>query len=509
MQTTKTKNKSKLVPLVLATSKPYSKSNLPAHEVASYKCNCGHKGAVQVNLDQPHCAKCGNVVTARITTSASVGRIENAGSLVSLECSTPKCSAHNLMATATAVAFAGSICCASCGTELAYDTEELDDSDVDLDNQTGADDLTNSLHDPDDHLDDDEEASFDDDDVDIEDLDETANNDDVDDEADDYLGGDSVADSEGKEVDSDSDEDDDSALDGDDSATGDNNVTAKVKRSTVLSTFKPEALETARIVAEPDRLHLFVKNACVATLIQNKENASVFGSKNHIRLINSSLANKGVAETAQTYGFTLATYKVDTNKALEATVASIEKTSARRLTKKLQENASLLRESLEIAALGYNRDAYATETAHPIKDSIMDLLVGMGVDKVTAAFKVQEAFANSGDAFVEALITKAQEIASLPPTVRSQLASTFATISAPTPNLHAITASDMDDDEDDNDFDSADDYLGSTQQTSLARLESPMKKSKTAVVAHMETAAPAQSKSGSLFAKRTLSAFSK
>ena len=261
MQTTKTKAKSKLVPLVLATSKPYSKSNLPVHEVASYKCGCGHKGAVQASLDDPHCSKCGNVVTARITTSASVVRIESAGSTVSLECANTKCSAHNLMATETARAFGGTICCASCGEELSYNTDDLDDEDVDLDNDTGADDLADNYDDEDDSAsqgdndddeseEDDEEASLDDDDVDIEDLEES----DLDDEdsADGFLGGDSVVDAEGQEADDDS-EDDDSALDGDDADLPDDQVLSKVKRTTVLSTLKPADIETARIVQEPDR----------------------------------------------------------------------------------------------------------------------------------------------------------------------------------------------------------------------------------------------------------------
>lgn len=518
MQTTKTKTKSKFVPLVLATSKPYSKSNLPVHEVASYKCDCGHKGAVQASLDDPHCSKCGNVVTARITTSASAVRIENAGSAVSLECANTKCSAHNLMSTETAHLFGGTICCASCGEELAYNTDDLDDEDIDLDNDTGADDLADSYDDEDDsdseddatdsdEDEDEEESSLEDDDVDIEDLEES----DVDeDEADGYLGGDSVTNDEGQEVDE-SDDEDDSALDGDAADLPDDQVLSKVKRTTVLSTLKPSDIETARIVQESDRLHLFVKDSCVATLSQTKDNNKVFGTKNHLRLIASSLDDKGVVETAKAFGFKLATYKVDKTKALEATVASMQAKSAKRVANKISEYSSVLQESLEIAALGFNRDAFASEVSHPIKDSVMDLLTGLGVDKVTAAFQVQEAFSRSGDAFVEALLNKAHEIAGYSPTVRSQLTSTFASLNPPVPNVKALASLD-ETDEDDFDLDeeacdSADSYLGGGQ-TTLARLDNPMKQSKNTVTASTSGNVAHQRSSG-LFSKNTLSAFRK
>lgn len=497
MAQTKAKAKSKLanVPLVLATSQPYTKQNLPVHEVASYKCSCGHNGAVQASLDDPHCAKCGKVVTARITTSASVVRIENAGSTVSLHCASASCKAHNLMSTETALAFKGSICCASCGETLAYDTSELDD-DVDLGNGTGSDDLVDNY---------DEEASLDDDDVDIDDLDEEADVEDEDDPSatDDYLGGDTLTNSEGEEFsDEDEDDEDDTALDGG-TVSNPNAVSASLKRTTVLSTLRPTDLETARLVSEEDRIHLFVKNNCVASLSATPENKKVFGSKNHLRLILSSLQNKGVSQTATDFGFKLATYKVSKTKALASTVASIQATAEADLSAKIAEHAQVLRESLEIAALGFNRDAFAQELANPLKDAMHECLVRVGVDKVTAAFQVQEAFSVVGDAYVEALVKKAYEIAGHAPVVRSQLASTFASMSPPVPNLKALAdTDDFDDESEEEACDDTDSYLGGGG-TTLARLSSPMKSSVTA-----STGTEAQ-RTVSLFNKRTLSTFSR
>ena len=256
---------------------------------------------------------------------------------------------------------------------------------------------------------------------------------------------------------------------------------------------------------------MFVKDSCVATLSPTKDNSKVFGTNNHLRLIASSLDDKGVVETAKAFGFKLATYKVDKTKALEATVASLQAQSSKKLAAKVAQHSSVLQESLEIAALGFNRDAFASEVSHPIKDSVMDLLTGMGVDKVTAAFQVQEAFSRSGDAFVEALLNKAHEIAGYSPTVRSQLTSTFASLAPPVPNLKALSSLE-DDSEDDLDLDeeacdSADSYLGDGQ-TTLARLASPMKKSKNTVTASVSSNVATQ-RSSSLFGKNTLSAFRK
>lgn len=487
--------KSERVTLVLATLQPYTRHNIPHYEVASYTCECGHKGAVHAGLDTPHCAKCGTGVTAKQVTNASVTRIEQATSSVSLLC--PDCDTHNLMATASAIEFNGSVHCASCGENLEYDVadvqesdeDEMDDSEVDLDNDTGSDDLTDSIDEDDDgdnDEDDAEEASLDDDDVDIEDLVEDADTDEDDEDvtdADDYLGGDVADDAD----ESDEDEED----------LEDETVISKVKPTAVASLLSDKTLAKVRIVPEADRIHLFAKNTCVATLKATPDNVAVFGKKPHLQMIQASLNEAGYSKTVDKFGFALATVRMSKDKALESTVASIQSKAQARVADKVKAAQESIRQSLEIAAVGFNRDAFASTMSNPLKDGFHDMLVGMGIDSVTASIQVQQVFANVGDAYSEALLNKANEIASYAPDVRVQLASTFASMTPPTPNLVVQTHASVDEDEDLDDSDSyfADDEEGCNSVT--ARLENPMRASTSASV-------QTQTRGTSMFARHTI-----
>ena len=485
-------------PLVLASSKPHTRSTMPEYEIATYKCSCGHCGAVQASLDDPHCVSCGAGVKARKEVKASVGRLEHANSTTSLECA--HCGVHNLMDTKVALAFAGTINCTACGEELAYDVDDVDDS-VDLTNDTGSDDLVDQYDDDDDqeHADvddiededqdesDDEEveASLDDDDEDIEDLTEISSDDEDPSEADAYLGGD-LAESDEELDDADMDEDE--------------SVVSKVKPTPVIATLSEKALAKPRLVVEPGRIHVFARNTCLATLKEDADNSKIFGSKNHLTLIQASLENEGIAPTLSNFGFSHNTVKLSKAKALEATVASITSDSEAKVKAKLKEQSKVMKQSLEIASLGLNRDAYANEGGNPLKDGVVAMLVSMGVDKVTASLKTQQVFAQASDEFVEVLLKKAQEISSQSPVVRSQLASTFASMSPPSIDVSAIVKADAEEDqevEDEND-----EYFDEPQEE-LSRLANPMRQSATASTSTNQT--PRRS----LFAKGSLSAFSK
>lgn len=487
-------NKSERVTLVLATLQPYTRHNIPHYEVASYKCDCGHKGAVHAGLDTPHCAKCGSGVTVKQVTNASVTRIEKATSSVSLLC--PDCDTHNLMATASAIEFNGSVHCASCGEHLEYDVadvqesdeDELDDSEVNLDNDTGSDDLPDMIDadlDEDEDEDGDEaiEASLDDDDVDIEDLVEDADVEDEDAEdvtdADDYLGGD-VAD----ESDEDESEED----------LEDETVISKVKPTAIASVLGEKVLARVRIVPEADRIHLFAKDSCIATLKPTPNSIAVFGKKPHLQMIQASLNEAGYSKTVEKFGFELSTVRVSKDKALEATVASIQSKAQANVSNKVKKAKEVLKQSLEIAAVGFNRDAFAATMSNPLKNGFQDMLVSMGVDPVTASIQVQQVFASAGDDYSESLLTKAHEIASYTDDVRAQLGSTFASMTPPTPNFAVETHAGFDED----DEDESDQYFAEEEGCDVtARLDQPMRASVSASTQQTRTAPR-------LFAKTTL-----
>lgn len=498
----RTKNRNgnkKATPLVLATVKPYTRNTLPDYTVASYTCACGHRGAVQAGLAKAHCSQCGGGVTlAKTVATANVIRVEKSANPISLECAS--CNKHNMMTVATAMGFKGKVHCSACGEGLEYDTSEIAglDDDVDLDHSTdtGADDLSDTIGtdknvakaSSDDDIDevvdaddiedaeDDEDgdyttnASMDDDDEDIEDLeDETADADE--DDEDDYLGGDAADNEDGETDDEDFDEEEE-----------DESALASVKPTPIIATLKEKTLARSRLVKDGDRLHIFAGNHCVATAVPNTKNAKVFGNKTYASLIEESLANAGVMPTVKEFGFTLASIKVSKSKALETTVASIRSKAEAKVANQLKHHTDRFTQALQTASVGLNRDAFS-DISNPLKDGVHNMLIGMGVEPVTAALKTQELFAKSGDQYAETLVTKAHELSALSDSGLNELATTFASLAVPTPNLLAI-ASDMEEDEEDEE-----DYLGDDENVTTAstrRLDVPMRQSQ---VAHVHTEA--------------------
>lgn len=511
--------------LVLASVKPYTRHNIPQYEVATYACACGHKGAVQASLGKPHCAKCGSEVATVKETNTTVARIENAASSVSILCSC--CNTHNIMATTAALDFDGKVHCSNCGDYLAYDKSEVEsddfENDVDLNNDTGADDISDSIHssmhDDDvdivDNIDDVEESGYDDEDdttdeeesdVEDENLDDLGDgDDDADDtetkEADDYLGGDVADDPDTESGETEDDIEDESVV-----------SKVKVLPTPIINTASVASCKDFRLVPElaSGNIHIFAKDHCVATLKESPENRLVFGKPVHLELIKASLKDSGFEKTASAFNFTLATVKLSKAKTLETTVAKVAKDHEVKLASKIKAQAAVLRESLEIAAVGLNRDIFAATHSNPLKDEMLKMLASLGVDKVSAAMQVQAAFAKAGDDFVDVLLEKAHEIASYDPKVRGQLASTYASLALPVPNLEAASSEDEYDvdgnDEVDTYFQQADqnqtvhqDNYDSVTATVASRLDNPLRASK-------ETASKTTTtSSGNLFKKTNLS----
>lgn len=496
--------------LVLASSKAYTRHNLPHYEVASYKCECGHEGAVQAALKTPHCAHCGTGVVIAKKSNTTVARLETETSTVSLLCGS--CNTHNIMASTAALGFDGSAHCSNCGSHMEYDKAEIAssedfDDETDLTNDTGSDDVVDAIHssfkdddvdiedeveeadvdedtldDESEDSDDVEESNVDDelgDDENIDELSDTGEEDDEVREADDYLGGD-IADSP--------DEDEGETEDD----LEDESVVSKVKVEpiSIVASLGKKAVATVRIVQEAsgDRIHLFAKDHCIATLKKDDTNKRSFGHPKHIELIQSSLEDAGLDATVADLGFVLATVKPNDKKALEATVAKLQKATDAKVNSKVKEHAKVMRESLEIAAVGLNRDVFAATISNPLKDGMLKLLSSVGVDNVTAAIQVQDMFSRCGDEYVEVLLEKAHEIAGYGSVVRAQLASTYATLSPPIPNLKAVVANTAEEEEPDE----ADEYFseenagqnctvhqdnyGATGESVTARLEKPLRR---------------------------------
>lgn len=489
--------------LVLATTKPYTRHNLPEHTVASYNCDCGFKGAVQSGLANPHCSSCGSRVTANDVATASTKKSKEAPSLkdcastVSLLCDS--CDTHNLMATATAMEFDGKTHCVSCGQGLEYDVADVideEDDEVNLDNDTGADDLKGSItatdedEDSIDDIDPEEDhinASLDDDDEDIEDL---AGVDDEDDDAsedDDFIGGD-PADEPDPEL-GETEED----L-GDESALGDN-----ATETPVLAMLSKKALATARLVPDANSIHIFAGSHCIATATAEKRNAKVFGTERHLDLIQASLDEKGLATTMTEFNFAPSKLKITASKKLKVAVANVQTDAKARLDAKLKAQANVMAQSLEIASLGFTRDVYSNEVANPLKDAFYSTLTSLGVDHVTASVKVQKIFADAGDEYAEVLLAKAQEIASMSDIARTQLSQTFASMSVPTPDFTAVQA------EAENEAvvasTQADSYFNETDN---GRLDNPMRPSTTASISRPRGGANAQLTGSALFSRATL-----
>lgn len=425
--------------LVLATTKPYTRHNLPEHTVAQYNCDCGFKGAVQGGLKSPHCSSCGSTVTAKVVASASAGKkakplsLKTCASTVSLLCD--GCDTHNLMATATALDFDGKTHCVSCGQGLEYDVADVvdDAEDVNLENSTGSDDFKSSIvageSEDDDTSPYDEDESLDDDDEDISTLSSADEDEDYGEDTSedpDFIGGDGVEEADAE--DEDLDDGNDSALDGDATETP------------VVAMLSKKVLATARLVSEDDAIHIFAGSHCVATVKRTVATAKVFGTASHLNLMNDSLGSKGVKATIANFNFDPVTISVPYDKKLKVAVASVQADSNSKLTAKLKAQASTLKQSLEIAALGFTRDAFSNESSNPLKDAVCAALKSLGADPITAAVKTQKIFADAGDDYAEVLLGKASEIASLSAVARNQLAQTFASMSVPTPDFALVQA---------------------------------------------------------------------
>lgn len=494
--------------LVLATTKPYTRHNLPEHTVASYDCKCGFKGAVQNGLANPHCSSCGSRVTAKTVATASAKKtpsLKDCASTVSLLCG--GCDTHNLMATATAMDFDGKTHCVSCGQGLEYDVADVvdEDDEVNLNNDTGADDFKgattaneDSIDDIDHSEDEDDEdettSSLDDDDEDIEDL--ATHTDDEEDDAsedDDFIGGDSADNPDEELGETEDDLDDESAL-------GDNATT----ETPVLAMLSKKQLAKARLLQDGDStIHIFAGNHCIATANATKETSKVFGTKRHLNLVQASLKDNGLESTISDYGFTTSTIKITDSKKLKIAVASVQTDAKTALDKKLKAQANTVKQSLEIASLGFTRDAFSNEHANPLKDAMYTAFKALGVDHVTASVKTQKIFAEAGDEYAEVLMAKAMEIASMPTVARTQLAQTFASMSVPTPDFslvqaeaeqEAVVASTQ-----------ADNYFAETDATIGERLESPMRPSATASVTRQNRGGSNTQLTGSaLFSRSTL-----
>ena len=495
--------------LVLATTKPYTRHNLPEHTVAAYNCQCGHKGAVQNGLANPHCSSCGSRVTAKAVATASTKKtkapsLKDCASTVSLLCG--GCDTHNLMATATAVEFDGKTHCVACGQGLEYEVADVlegDDDEVNLDNDTGADDFkgaTTATEDDADSIDDignDEDgeedhinASLDDDDEDIEDL-ASADDEDEDDasEDEDFLGGDSADEPDSELGETEDDVEDESAL-GDHAAA----------ETPVLAMLSKKTIAKARLVPDENSIHIFAGNHCIATAHATKDNAKVFGTQRHLDLVQASLQTQGVDSTIANYGFQTNTLKITASKKLKVAVANVQTDAKQRLDEKLKTQAATIQQSLEIASLGFTRDAFSNEYANPLKDAMYSAFKSLGMDNVTASVKVQKIFADAGDEYAEVLLAKAKEIASMSDVARTQLSQTFASMSVPTPDFsvvqaeaeqEAVVASTQ-----------ADSYFADSDS---GRLDNPMRPSTTASVTRQQRGgANAQLTGSALFSRATL-----
>ena len=488
--------------LVLATTKPYTRHNIPEHTVANYTCNCGFKGAVQSGLANPHCSSCGSGVTAKVVATASKTKslsLKDCASTVSLLCG--GCETHNLMATASAVEFDGKTHCVSCGSGLEYDTADVIDEDVDLDNETGADDFagTTTAESDDDEADsiddiqdeDDEEvnASMDDDDEDIEDLASVDDDEDDASEDDDFLGGDSADEPDEDAGETDEDLEDESAL-------GDH-----ASETPVLAMLSKKQLAKARLVQDENKIHIFAGDHCVATASVTDSNKKVFGTNRHLGVITASLADKGVEETAKDFGFAIAKIKVTDSKRVGIAVAKVQAETKGKLNAKIKSYSDTMKQSLEIASLGFTRDVYANEQANPLKDAVYSALKSLGLDTLTATVKTQQIFAEAGDDYAEVLLAKATEIASLSDPLRNQMMQTFASMAVPTPNYQAVqnevekekaVASSQ-----------ADDYFSNAQQGDHL-LDNPMRASTTAATTQRRGGANAEFTGAGLFAPNTI-----
>lgn len=491
--------------LVLATTKPYTRHNIPEHTVANYTCDCGFKGAVQSGLANPHCSSCGSGVTAKVVATASKTKslsLKDCASTVSLLCG--GCETHNLMATASAVEFDGKTHCVSCGSGLEYDTADVIDEDVDLDNETGADDFAgtttaesdedeaDSIDDIQDEDDEQVEASMDDDDEDIEDLASVGDEEEDDDasEEEDFLGGDSADEPDEDEGETDEDLEDESAL-------GDH-----ASETPVLATLSKKQLAKARLVQDENKIHIFAGDHCVATASASDSNKKVFGTRRHLDVITASLADKGVEATAADFGFAIAKVKISDNKRVNIAVAKVQAETKGKLTAKIKSYNDTMKQSLEIASLGFTRDVYANEQANPLKDAVYSALKSLGLDVLTATVKTQQIFAEAGDEYAEVLLAKANEIASLSPPLRNQMMQTFASMSVPTPSYQAV----QNEVEKEKSVAStqADDYFSNAQHQSDDRLDNPMRASTTASTAQRRSGANAEFTGAGLFAPNTI-----
>lgn len=417
--------------LVLASAKPLVRKSFPAYTVASYSCKCGHRGAVQASLEDPHCPACGAEVDA--TADKTVARYTGNTQLLHLKCC--GCDSINNVTASVASELSGRFHCVTCGTGLDFDLPEDDEdmdidsvlSDTDLTNDTGADDLDDAFQDEAEH------------------------------EADDYLGGDSADEDDDEEEEADLDDDEDGQDDEDDE---DDTPESALSSLSTLETLTPKQLKRIDVIASAGCIYLMAKDSCVATLRPNTKNGRVFGTKAHLSLIAESLANKGAAHTVKDFSFTPTIVEVDSNQAFNTVVAKTTAQLNRKQAAKMKQHANVMNQSLSIAAAGLNRDLFSKEIANPLKVSLLNTLTKLGVDKVTASLQIQNAFRDGGDAYVQALISKAMELSSQSDEVRNALADSLVDTQAPVPDLDEDDEeSCMDDDQTSAELDDADTYF--------------------------------------------------
>jgi hypothetical protein len=447
------KRKNHVVASVLAAKnamqKPPTGVDMAVHQCVA----CDHKFSVQASLDAPFCMACGG------DTKRVKGKYENLSALASsslLDLVCANCSTHSIMSEVTAAAHEGSMNCVTCGTTLTY---ELAAEDEDLDNDEDTEEESSDEDDDSVELsDDDSDEGDDDEDDESEESNVSTGTETSDDEIPDSYLDDEEDDTDGVlSADEDGEDDewddvDDEAYLGGDSVDEDEGTAVDTEEVALLNVAPKKA--RTRFVRNGNRVVAYVGSVAVAHLGARKETANVFDTDNYLTAIRTHCANKGLQKTISSFGFKLVKVKLDKKAIASAEVAKVIASEKRKMQAAMAGDKKLLRQCLEIASSGYNRDMFKEE-GNALKAELHSVLASLNVKNPSKV--IQSVFAAAADSYHNQLLNKAFELASMPKEVRQELAKALCGINP-----------DMDDGDDEDVSEEAEDFAGTDDDTDVA-----------------------------------------
>ena len=170
----------------------------------------------------------------------------------------------------------------------------------------------------------------------------------------------------------------------------------------------------------PSAIHAFMGDSHVATLRKTGEtaNAELFGSEQYMKSIVASVQENGIRPALNDFGFELSSVKLDDRILASFVAADADAKQEAAIASAVDSNNAVMKQSLEIAAAGLNRN-YFKGKVHGIKNRLFTDLSAMGVKNVAAL--IDKAFAETEDEHNATLLDIAYDLSTKSDDLRNEL----------------------------------------------------------------------------------------